>query len=500
MSNPAIQLQQWFRLEVEDKAIQAAGGPARLRVIVLLASVLALDSADKAMIGAVAVALKQSMGIGNLKLAMLVAGPTLVTALASLPAGVLSDRINRTRLLAASIAVWAVLMVVGGVAVSYLMLLLSRLALGAAVAVTIPAVASLTGDYFQPGERARIWGYILAGELAGVAIGYLIAGNIAAVLSWRASFWTLGAISLAIVPLVWRFLPEPVRGGQSRIEPETQDTQREDERSTAGEDENEVEAAVAERDIEPHESLVLHENPARLPFGRAVRYVLQIRTNVVLIISSALGYFFFGAIVTFGIVFMRNRFGLGQAVATTLSVGLGAGAIIGVLISGRIADKLIDRGRINARILVPIVAFLLAAALFLPALLVHSLFVAAPALFLAAAALGATNPPIDAARLDIMHFQLWGRAESVRAALRYLGQAIAPLVFAGIFILLSGGGSLFSIATGNIQQDANALARTFLIMLVALIAAGLILLPALRTYSRDVATARASEQATSDDS
>ncbi len=48
----------WFRRDVEGQLENAAGGRARLRVVVLLAFVLALDSADKATIGATAVQLE----------------------------------------------------------------------------------------------------------------------------------------------------------------------------------------------------------------------------------------------------------------------------------------------------------------------------------------------------------------------------------------------------------------------------------------------------------
>jgi len=74
------------------------------------------------------------------------------------------------------------------------------------------------------------------------------------------------------------------------------------------------------------------------------------------------------------------------------------GAIIGVLITGRLGDWLIERHHLTARPLVGGVAFLLAAVLFLPGLLTTSLLVAAPLFFLAAAGIGGANPPLDAAR------------------------------------------------------------------------------------------------------
>ena len=55
-----------------------------------------------------------------------------------------------------------------------------------------------------------------------------------------------------------------------------------------------------------------------------------------------------------------------------------------------------------------------------------------------AALLSAANPPLDAARLDIMPAGLWGRAESTRTVLRSLAQALAPLVFGGLSQLIAG--------------------------------------------------------------
>ena len=50
----------------------------------------------------------------------------------------------------------------------------------------------------------------------------------------------------------------------------------------------------------------------------------------------------------------------------------------------------------------------------------------------AMALISAANPPLDAARLDIMPAGLWGRAESTRTFIRSVTQALAPLVFGGL--------------------------------------------------------------------
>jgi MFS family permease len=109
-------------------------------------------------------------------------------------------------------------MVVSGAATSYLWMLLARVALGVVTATTGPAVASLTGDYFPSGDRARMYGLILGGDLAGSGIGYLVSGDLSSVTTWRAAFMWLATPSLALAWVVWR-LPEPARGGSSHITP-----------------------------------------------------------------------------------------------------------------------------------------------------------------------------------------------------------------------------------------------------------------------------------------
>ncbi|MGH8162791.1 MAG: MFS transporter, partial [Rhodanobacteraceae bacterium] len=419
-----IALQDWFRRDIEMPLANIVGGPARLKVITLLAAVLGMDAADKATVGAVAAPLEHAFHIGNVEIGLLVTVSTAIGALATLPFGILVDRMNRTRLLAACIVVWSIAMAVSAASTSYPMLLLCRLALGAIVAAAAPAVASLTGDFFHPGERGRIYGYILAGELVGVAFGFLISGNVAAFFSWRVSFWVLAAVGFLLGFLIWRFLPEPDRGGQNALPSQAGETT-----GGAGADkseESDIEEEIEERDIEPHEALVLDVDPEKMSQWQAVRYVLSIRTYRTLIIASALGYFYFIGLRTFALVFVRDRFGLAQSTASTVSVGIGLGAIAGVLLAGRLADHLIQRGRINGRIITGAVAYLIAAAALLPGLFIGSLYAAAPFFFVAAAGLGGANPAVDSARLDIMHSRLWGRAEGVRATVLYALQAIAP--------------------------------------------------------------------------
>jgi predicted MFS family arabinose efflux permease len=290
-----------------------------------------------------------------------------------------------------------------------------------------------------------------------------VTGDIAT-LSWRAAFVILALPAFALAWFVVR-LPEPVRGGVAEeAEPaEPTDAQR----------------LAREHGLEPDPELVLHGDQRGLGLLAATRHILRVRTNVVLIAASACGYYFLAGVQTFGVEFVTHQYRIDQALANLLLLVVGAGAIVGVLAGGTIGDFLLRRGYLNARILVSAIAATACVVLFVPAFLTRSALTALPYIVVAAFALSAQNPPLDAARLDVMVPLLWGRAEGVRTFLRMLAMALAPLLFGALSDYVFGGGRA-------------GLQRTFLVMLVPLSGSAFFLFKGLRTYPRDVATAAAS--------
>lgn len=436
------------------------GGPDRTQVIVLLAAVLALASADTATVGASAIELRQALKISNADIGLLVAVTSLVAAVASVPFGVLADRAPRTRTLGITIALWGAAMVWSATVSTFGRLLLARAALGFVTAAAGPIIASLVGDLFPGDERGKIYGYILSGELLGAGVGFAVTGDIAA-LSWRAAFVILALPAFILAWYVFS-LPEPARTGRTRgafpSAPGHTDAQRLA-RSRG------VVAAPPPGD------------PEQMGIVDAAIYVLKVRTNVILIVASASGYFFLAGVQTFGVEFVRQQYRVNAALANGLMLVIGGGAVIGILTGGELGDALLKRGYLNGRILVSALAAVAATLLFIPALLTTSLVAAVPYVALAGFALSAQRAPMDAARLDIMPAPLWGRAEGVRSLLRTGAQALAPLAF-GFGSDLFGGGR-------------SGLQWTFLIMLVPLGAGAAYLFTGLKSYPRDIAGAAA---------
>ena len=481
----------------------AVGGPARVRVIVLLACVLALAGADAATVGAAALPLRRALGISNTDIGLLVTVSSLAGALFSLPFGVLADRLRRTWILGFALLTWGAAMLWSATASSFGQLLLTRACLGAVTAAAGPVAASLVGDWFPGQERGRIYGFILTGELVGSGVGFAVTGDIAA-LSWRAAFVILALPAFVLAWFIFK-VPEPARGGSGALQPEPPSSpapagqpeagQHEagqpeagppSEPGTAGPEHAAAGPPPAEppppdpqslarsRGIQPDPRLIGRAYPG-MRFGAAVRYVLAVRTNVALIISSACGYYFLAGVQTFGTEFVSGQYHVAQVFANLLLLLVGGGAVVGVLVSGPLSDMLLRRGHLDARITVGAIAATATTVLFIPALVTHSVLTALPYVVLAGAALSAQNPPIDAARLDIMPPWLWGRAEGIRTFLRTAAQALAPVLFGAVSGLFGGG--------------TSGLRTTFAIMLLPLAAAAFFLFRARRTYPTDVVTA-----------
>ncbi|HEY6524299.1 MAG TPA: MFS transporter [Solirubrobacteraceae bacterium] len=502
---------RWVARLVRGEVVKRTGGPARARVIVLFALVLALNGADASTVGAIAPQLEASLHINNTDIGLLSSVSLLIGAVFTVPVGLLVDRTKRMPLLALTVMLWSLASLFSAFAGSYGSLLLTRLALGAVAASAGPAIASLTGDYFAAAERGRIWSYILLGEAVGTAFGFIVSGLVASAIQWRAAFIVLALPGFVIARELWRTVPEPLRGGQSPLAVGAVDLNEEIAQAAARVAQGEplvidtpgVDPAQGAREAArragavPNPELVLDEDASQMSLWRSVRYIASIPSNVLMIVGSSLGYFFFAGLQTFALLFVKGHYHASQVKAELVLALLVVGAVLGTLVGGRLPDVLLRRGDIGARVWFPGVCYIGAAAFFVPGLLVSDI---SPAIWFdvaGAALIFAANPPLQAARLDVVPSGLWGRAQSALTCVRSLAQAAAPLVFGGVSVLVAGiVPSQAPIGTrphAPSSSTSTALEITFLIMLGTLAAAGWLLFRARTTFASDIATAAASE-------
>jgi sugar phosphate permease len=436
--------------------------------IIAFACVLALDAADKAALGALAPALRSQFDLDNAQIGLLASAFSVIGGIVTVPMGILTDRTSRIVLVVVSILIWSAAMGVAAAATVFGVFLVARCALGVLTAAGGPPVTSMIGDLFSPDVRGRVIGWVKSGELVGAAIGLLVSGALVAVLSWRAVFLVLGAIGLFVAFGVAR-VGEPTRGGEGRAEG--------DERTL--DEPSQLRDLIEDEGIEAKEELVLDGDVAEMPSPQVIGYVFRVRTLAAIIGASAMGEFFFAALQVFGVLYLTDAFGVSASAAALLIVGIGVSGFLGVISGGALGDALIGRRVIRGRIQVGAWSYLAGAVLFVPALVTSSLAVALPFLVLAGAFLLAPTAPLEAARLDVVHPQLRGRAESVRTIARTAALAVSPLVFGYLSEHLAGGG-------------AEGLRAAFLVFLPLLACSSLLLVVAAREYPAEVASVQES--------
>lgn len=445
----------------------------------LLGLVLVLDYADRSLVGALGPTLKGAFDLSNLQLGLLAAAFSIVSAGATLPFGVLTDRVSRTLLLALTLALWSVAMVMVGAAMTFAMLFGARLFLGTVAAVTGPATPSLVGDLVPAGRRSEALGLITGGQLIGGSLGFALPVVVTAFLSWRWNFWMLALAGLALAFAFWR-VGEPARSGPTGPADVTGAVSG-GPRARRGERIGREARIVESRDIAPSAGAILTHAPATMSMLDAARYVVRVRTDVVVLVARSVGDFFFQGISTFAVVFATGWYAISQSRADLAILLIGMGALVGTLLVSRLGDIMVQRGKLNGRLWISSVGYVLAALAAYPAFLTHSLPVALVFFTLAAFFIAGAGPPLDAVRIDVIVPELRGRAEAIRQVVRTIAEGGAPVVIGLLASGLAGG--------------AKGLQLAFLITLPALALNGLIMLVALRTYQPDIAAAVASSEA-----
>lgn len=439
----------------------------------LLLLALVVDYGDRALIGALGPTLKSVFNIGNVQLGLLAAAFSIVGAIATVPMGMLVDRVHRTTLLAVSLVLWAVAMGATGAAFSFAMFFGARVFLGIVAAITGPATPSLVGDLVPAARRGRALGAIDSGQLIGTGIGFLLAAIVASFLSYRWCFWLLGIGGLLLSVAFWR-QREPKRTGAAGPSPEEVGEEDDDAAESSGI--SRVQELVREKGVKPSRPAEVMRDPSEMSMWDATRYVVRVRTDLVVLIARSIGDIFLAAVGTFGVIYATKQYHLSQGEADLAILVLGIGALIGVLVVGRVADLLLRRGWLTSRVWLGIIGHLLAPLPLWPAFQTHSVWIALPLFALGAFFLAGSQPPLDAVRVDVIVPLLRGRAEAIRQVLRTLVEGGAPLGFSLLAAHVGGGG------------DAG-LRLAFLLTLFVVFANGLFLLITLRTYAPDVAAA-----------
>jgi MFS family permease len=191
----------------------------------VLFTVYLVNFVDRQILSILANDIKADLGLTDAQLGFLYGTAfAIFYALFGIPLGRLADGWNRTRLLAAGLALWSLATALSGLARNGATLAAARVGVGIGEATANPCAYSLIADWFPQRLRATALAIYSSGLFVGSGLSLLVGGLIVqswntawpaggplGLVGWQAAFIAVGAPGLLLALWVLS-LREPVRG------------------------------------------------------------------------------------------------------------------------------------------------------------------------------------------------------------------------------------------------------------------------------------------------
>lgn len=385
----------------------------------------------------------------------------------AVPVAHFCSRYNRTTVLAAMFTVWGILITLAGVIPAFR---LAGFAAGGFVLfgtirvassfleATDPAALPLIADWWPVQVRARQVSIFNAGAGVGALVGLTASGVIIDDFGWRWAFAMWLPFSLLGAFLIRR-QREPRRGAQDAAYASDLEA------ATSGEEHDEVVELVEDAGAEP---LTDDAAPSFRHTWAVVRSVARLRTWRLVATGLAVTGLMGDGLGAWGLTYFKRTFHLSSAKVGVLTPLLGAGAFIGVLAGGFLADWLVRRGVLRARLIITAGGFAGAGALYLLAFSTTRLAVSAPLIAAGAALAALPTGPQFAAMMDVTPAELRCQASAATNVLQACG-------------------SVGALAVGGLSTVFGSLRLALLSMTPFYLLGAMLIATAGRTYVHDVA-------------
>ncbi|MCA2962672.1 MAG: MFS transporter [Acidobacteriota bacterium] len=181
------------------------------RAVLLLAGAAALNYADRTSLSAVFPLLQAELHLSDLQLAGIGTLFLWSYAAGSAGAGFLADRLPRHRVVAWSLLAWSLVTIVTGLARTADQLLATRVVLGLAECLYLPAAVALIADHHPAASRGRALALHLCGLNAGLVGGGALAGYLGEEYGWRIGLFFLGGVGIVLSGVCLLALPASPR-------------------------------------------------------------------------------------------------------------------------------------------------------------------------------------------------------------------------------------------------------------------------------------------------
>jgi MFS family permease len=434
-----------------------------LTMFVVLFLMNLLDYIDRWVLAAVLPQVQADLKLNNTRAGWLTTLFLISYSLISPVMGFAGDRMRRTWLLGLGVGLWSLATVGTGLAQTYGQLQWARAFLGIGEATYGVIAPAMLMDVFSRDVRARVLSAFYLAMPIGGALGMLLGAWIAKHYNWHIAFFAVGAPGL-LVALTAFLLPEPVRGASEGVDPK-----RLEEHARAG---------------------ASREDYLELLVNSSYNYSVFGMTFYTFAIGGLASWFPTFLIVTKGI----------EPVEATRLLGLttvGA-AVLGTSLGGWMADHL-ARWSPRALFLVPGVALIAAAPFTLLAIYGQSKTTIYAGIFLSEALMFINTGPCNAVIANVVMPNMRAAAYAIATfVVHVLGDIWSPTLMGWVadFFghedamassfgrLLAALGALPTVREGG---DAENLIAGMLVVIPAIVLAGVVLLVGARHLPREMA-------------
>jgi len=351
--------------------------------------------ADRALLGIVADSVMRDIGLSDTQYS-LISG--LAFSVFNLAAGIWIarwvDRGDRRLILVLGILMWTAATAATGLVTDFNTLAITRILVGVGEATVFPVAMSLLADYFPGPKLQRSVAIFQSSTGVGIVAGSILAGVLAATMGWRMMFIVMGLAGLGLVVLVALTMPSTRR-------PPTA------------------------------------EKIAGLPPLKIDGLILSIRKIAAVpgLLMLALGYSFSHIILatlpTWAPTFLQRSYDVPERVVGAM-VGppAVAGGVLGAIIAGIVATRLVERsGNRFAGLTVPIVALPLAVPAFALFLFAPSIPVLIASILVLNFMIASTHGPCIALAVSLVPASQRGLTSTlVLTIMALIAGTIAPLL------------------------------------------------------------------------
>jgi predicted MFS family arabinose efflux permease len=190
-------------------------GWRRTALIIVLFMVSAFSQIDRILPFILAESIKADLHLSDTQLGLITGiAFAVVYSLASLPLARLADRGASKQVLVWCILIWSIMTGLGGLAVGFVTMAISRFGVALGEAGGTPAAHALIAGKIPELRRGRAIGVFSMGIPLGTMVGFAAGGWASDHIGWRVALFVAGGIGLLLVILVLLFAGRTVKSSE----------------------------------------------------------------------------------------------------------------------------------------------------------------------------------------------------------------------------------------------------------------------------------------------